>query len=1492
MSTQMFTLQNSKTRSCHPACLRFPGTLVPALAFGLALSTFVASGAYTPAAHKLQVNDPAVGAQLTATGARLIADYGSYALYESATPTTAAAGLAGVEARDEYNLVLLNAARLDTSKPETQALRKTVGAFAGKRTHLVQFAGPVQPAWRNALLDTGVRIVSYIPRNTYLVYGDASSLAALQALAGRMPLIQWDAPFAPDYKVDPAARLVDAAGQPRDIGTSQFAIQLVADPAANPATLRLVDQLKLRPLKRQELVLNYVNLVVALAPEGLPLLALQPDVVSIQPYFDYQRYCERQAQIIAGNLAGNVPIGPGYLAWLQSKGFTQAQFTSSGFVVDITDTGLDNGTTDPNHPGLHMQGNATGTSRVAYNRIEGLGNFARNDCIGHGTLNGHIIGGYDDTLGFPFSDDQGYHPGLGVCPFVRIGASMVFDPDGWFTDPNFANLQSRAYRDGARVSNNSWGSSVPGTYTVDSQQYDALVRDAQPTGSAVPAAGNQGMVIVFAAGNNGDFGARTVGAPASAKNVITVGASENVQFIGDIDGCGTLDAEADSANDIWGSSSRGPCADGRHKPDLVAPGTRVSGGVPQAQDPAPTGTADPCFVLNGMGVCGSIQDLLFYPTNQEFFTIGTGTSFASPAVAGGAALVRQFFINRFGGPPSAAMTKAYLLNSARHLKGQGANDSLWSNAQGMGEMNLGFAFDSARRILRDQLAADTFTASGQTRTFTGTINDSSLPFRVTLAWSDAPGSTTGAAYNNDLDLVVTLGNFSYKGNVFSGSTSTTGGSADSRNNVESVFLPPGYSGPFTITITAADINSDGVPNNAEPLDQDFALVVYNAKPSGPLINGIQPPDQTVVAGQFAAFTVNATSSEVMRYQWRKDGTNIANAITNSYSILSAELTNAGGYSVVVSDINGASTSAVARLTVIPSVPLPFAINNSNFVWLLDTNLPWYGQTNFSHDRVASGRSFFVTGAQRTYLQATNNSPGQLSFWWKINSATNAGLCTFTVTAKDYTNGTQMYGPRDWTNETFYLPAGPHTFEWSYTDSSGELFLTNGVFLDQVTYIPGATLPFIIAQPTNQSVLGANPVTFTVIASGTPTLGYQWRFNSVPITDATNSYFTIAGVGPFDVGRYSVEVTNSFGSIISADAALEVVPVVLGGDNIFGQAGATLSATNVIAIAAGAYHTLVVRRDGVVLGWGNNSAGQLDVPQSLTNAMAVAGGGAHSLALLENGTVIGWGDNSAGQATPPAGLANVTAIAAGSRHSVALKTDGTLATWGDNSLGQLSVPAGLTGVVAVAAGGDHTLALRADGTVLAWGGNTDPAWNYSGQSVVPWGLTGVADVSAGTFHSLSVKTDGSVLGWGYNGFGETVAPADATNIVAVAAGNQFSLAVRRDHTAVGWGLDWNSQYDFLPSLTNVTALAAGDAHTVVLLGRPDEAPGLVRAAYNGSQFRTWVQTVVGKNYAFERTSSLPAAAWVTISWVRGNGAMQLFADPAAGGPQSFYRVRQW
>ena len=166
-----------------------------------------------------------------------------------------------------------------------------------------------------------------------------------------------------------------------------------------------------------------------------------------------------------------------------------------------------------------------------------------------------------------------------------------------------------------------------------------------------------------------------------------------------------------------------------------------------------------------------------------------------------------------------------------------------------------------------------------------------------------------------------------------------------------------------------------------------------------------------------------------------------------------------------------------------------------------------------------------------------------------------------------------------------------------------------------------------------------------------------------------------------------------------------------------------------------------------------------MPVGLSNIVTIAAGANHSLALKSDGTVIGWGNNSGGQTNVPVGLSNVVAIAAGSYSSLALRSDGTVVQWGAD----FPPPAGLSNLVAIASGSYHKLALKNDGTVVAWGPNGDVGTN------VPVGLSNVVVIAAGGFNSLALKTDGTIVSWGYL----TNAPAGLSNVVAIATGYGLS-----------------------------------------------------------------------------------------------------------------------
>lgn len=763
--------------------------------------------------HKVLVDrtDGATLADLQRAGARLLVDYDAFSLWE--VPEITAQAIAGrdkVQQRDDFNDIHVRTGKITTpsSMPPVPAnLRQ--GKASGLQLWMVQFVGPVKPEWLDSLKKLGIEIVIYMPNNAYVVWLDGARLAQLEALVQKDPTVQWTGAYEPAYRLEPS--LHGLAGAQMTPVTIQF--YRTANTASSLASVRAFGGAVHR---EPEEILGFTNISLDVPAGELMNIANRADVFNVEPYVTPKKKDEVQGQIIAGNLtttSGNVvPNGPGYLAWLASKGFPTDPLQYP--IVDITDDGIDNGTTNPLHPDFHQLGVGANPSRLTFNgncTVDATGDGQ----AGHGNINTGIVGSYNNLTGSPNVDVNGYRIGLGISPYTRLAGTKIFSNAGAYNIANCGNTDAgvvaNAYNNGATFTSNSWGADVAGAYNASSQAYDALTRDASGT-----TAGNQQMLHVFAAGNKGP-GATTIGSPGTAKNVLTVGATENIRENGVLDGCNT---SADtSADNIAVFSSRGPASDGRTKPEIMAPGIHIQG--PASQDPT----------YDGTGVCGGNPNPpnKYYPAGQTLYTWSSGTSHSTPATAGAVSLLYNYYgrVLSPGQTPSPAMLKALILNSPRYLNGTGTGGTLPSNNQGWGDVNLGALFDSTiSHILVDQTT--TFTATGLTYARSGTVTDSTKPVRVTLAWTDAPGSTTGNAYVNDLNLEVTVGGTIYKGNVFSGQWSTPGGAADAKNNVESVFLPAGASGPITVRVIAANLAGIGVPGGTGTVNQDFALVISNA----------------------------------------------------------------------------------------------------------------------------------------------------------------------------------------------------------------------------------------------------------------------------------------------------------------------------------------------------------------------------------------------------------------------------------------------------------------------------------------------------------------------------------------------------------------------------------------------------------------------------------------------------------------------------------------
>ena len=136
-----------------------------------------------------------------------------------------------------------------------------------------------------------------------------------------------------------------------------------------------------------------------------------------------------------------------------------------------------------------------------------------------------------------------------------------------------------------------------------------------------------------------------------------------------------------------------------------------------------------------------------------------------------------------------------MIGTASYLTGEGAGGDLPGAGQGWGLLNLNRAFDSASKVFVNQ--STTFSDSGQEFVLTGEVKDSSQPFRVTLAWSDAPGFSGFAPWVNDLDLEVSINGQVYRGNNFVGQNSQPGGASDTKKSLqEYASASAGVSGRF------------------------------------------------------------------------------------------------------------------------------------------------------------------------------------------------------------------------------------------------------------------------------------------------------------------------------------------------------------------------------------------------------------------------------------------------------------------------------------------------------------------------------------------------------------------------------------------------------------------------------------------------------------------------------------------------------------------------
>ncbi|HEU5080686.1 MAG TPA: immunoglobulin domain-containing protein [Opitutaceae bacterium] len=307
------------------------------------------------------------------------------------------------------------------------------------------------------------------------------------------------------------------------------------------------------------------------------------------------------------------------------------------------------------------------------------------------------------------------------------------------------------------------------------------------------------------------------------------------------------------------------------------------------------------------------------------------------------------------------------------------------------------------------------------------------------------------------------------------------------------------SGATSATLNLANVSnaqagtySVVVSNSAGSVTSTNVTLTVNAAPVGPSIT-TQPLASSVTAGQTASFSVTATGSATLKYQWAKDGNNISGATSSVYTIAVTATGDSGNYSVTVSNSVGSVTSTAVRLNVAAAL-IPPSIT---------------AQPTAQSITVGQAASFTVSAI---------GSP-TISYQWKKN-------------------GTNVSGA---TSATFTISNAAQNDSANYT-----VVVTNGA--GSVTSVPASLLvnaivvaPSVTAQPTAQSVTIGQGAAFSVSATGSAPLNYQWYKNGSIISGAISPSYNVATTAAGDAGRYSVVISNSAGSVASDEVTLDVNP---------------------------------------------------------------------------------------------------------------------------------------------------------------------------------------------------------------------------------------------------------------------------------------------------------------------------------------------------------------
>jgi hypothetical protein len=640
---------------------------------------------------------------------------------------------------------------------------------------LVQFEGPVDPGRKAQLRGLGIELLKYVPDDAFIARFKDVRPDTVAALS----YTRWLGPYRPDYKIHPrlaaAAQVIPQTNQVLSV-TVLASAQATADELAQVRSL-------FSTIAHESRLRQGTFVRGQLPPASLDALAASSAVLWIERTPRRRLVDEPASKLVGGD--DGLTATP---TLTQQLGFGGA-----GVTVCVADTGLDTGDTNTMHPDL--RGRVTGFKYYGDNISDG------SDGYGHGTHVAGIVAGNAATG--ETDPDFGTLYGLGVASEASLFIERIFDESAGEAQPfpSDETLAQDAVNNGADIGCNSWGNDVQGEYDNDAAQFDELVRDVD---RSIPT--DQPYILEFSSGNAGPD-SQTVGSPATGKNVIATGACENTPGMLAL----TYGLYADGSDTMADFSSRGPCEDGRIKPDIVAAGTWIASAASSAA-----------------------WDLasISWTAIDDYYVYMGGTSMSGPYAAGAAAVFVQYYKTfHAGAKPSPALVKAALINSANELdQFNGGPGPIPNNEEGWGRIALTNIivtnFSTAPRYY-EYVDQTSLLTDGEVYIHHSLVRAAGQPLKVTLAYTDVPGFPGAIpALVNDLDLeVVAPDGTIYRGNQFAGSESVPNApSPDTINNVEAVHLANPAPGDYLVRVRARHIVQDAFLDTSV-VDQDFALVV-------------------------------------------------------------------------------------------------------------------------------------------------------------------------------------------------------------------------------------------------------------------------------------------------------------------------------------------------------------------------------------------------------------------------------------------------------------------------------------------------------------------------------------------------------------------------------------------------------------------------------------------------------------------------------------------